>query len=97
MEKFCLFELHEYMDMYPQKKVMTFCGETEEDIVSNASIWAKEMSTIYSGGPTKFIKVMSKEEAKSHIQSLVDYEKEHPQDDSETFIQEVWNLYYKCY
>lgn len=97
MEKFCLFELHEYMDMYPQKKVMTFRGEDEEAIAFNASNWAKEISAIYSGGPTKFIKVMSKEEAKAHIESLIAYENQHPQDDSEDFIQGAWDLYYKCY
>lgn len=97
MEKFVLFELHEYMDMYPKKHVMTFKGNDEEDIASNASMWAKEMTRNYSGGPTRFIKVMSKEEAKAHVESLVKYEDEHPQDDSETFKQEMWNLYYKCY
>lgn len=97
MEKFCLFSVHEYMDMHPHNEVRSFKGENEADIASNASMWAKEMTRNYSGGPTRFIKVMDSDEAKAHVEGLVKYEDEHPQDDSETFIQEMWNLYYKCY
>ena len=97
MEKFCRFELHEYMDMYPQEKVVTFKGETEEEIVSNAQKWASDMTKNYSGGPTRFIKVMSAEEAKVHIDKQIAYEHNHWQDDSEDWIEELNRLYNKCY
>ena len=97
MEKFVLFKVHEYMDMYPREEVVTFSGENEDEIRSNALNWAKEITENYSGGPTRFVKVMSKEEAKKHVEKLVRHEEVYPQDDSETFIREMWNLYYKCY
>lgn len=97
MEKFCRFELHEYMDMYPQEKVVTFKGETEEEIASNAQKWASEMTKNYSGGPTRFIKVMSAEEAKVHIDKQIAYENNHWQDDSQEWIDKLNTLYNKCY
>lgn len=97
MELFCEFSVHEYMDEHPRKEVRTFIGESEEAIESSARDWAKRMTACYSGGPTNFVKVMSKEEAESHIREIVTYEDEHPQEDSETFKQEMWNLFYKCY
>ena len=97
MEKFCRFELHEYMDMYPQEKVVTFKGETEEEIVSNAQKWASDMTKNYSGGPTRFIKVMTAEEAKVHIDKQIAYENNHWQDDSQEWIDKLNTLYNKCY
>ena len=97
MEKFCRFELHEYMDMYPQEKVVTFKGETEEEIASNAQKWASEMTKNYSGGPTRFIKVMSAEEAKKYIDEQIAKEHQNWQDDSQEFIDRITNLYKKCY
>ena len=97
MEKFCRFELHEYMDMYPQEKVVTFKGETEEEIASNAQKWASDMTKNYSGGPTRFIKVMTAEEAKVHIDKQIAYEHNHWQDDSKDWIEELNRLYNKCY
>ncbi len=97
MEKFCRFELHEYMDMYPQEKVVTFKGETEEEIASNAQKWASDMTKNYSGGPTRFIRVMSAEEAKAHIDKQIAYENNHWQDDSQEWIDKLNTLYNKCY
>lgn len=97
MEKFCELSLHEYMDEYPQKKVRTFVGNSLAEIEKNARDFCKKMSECYSGGPTTFIKVMTSEEAKKHIEDLVAYEKKHWQDDSLEFINNVTNLYKKCY
>lgn len=63
MEKFCEFSVHEYMDMHPYKKVRTFKGDNESEITANAVEWAKQMTQTYSGGPTNFVKIMSREEA----------------------------------
>ena len=97
MERFCEFRLHEYMDMHPTKKVRTFIGNDEEDIAAKAAKYAQYMTKTYSGGPTTFIKVMSSKEAKSHIADLVAYEKSHWQIDSQEFIDNINNLYSKCY
>lgn len=40
---------------------------------------------------------MNKEEAEAHIKEICEYEDQHPQEDSETWKQEMWNLYNKCY
>lgn len=44
MEKFCLFEIHEYMDMYPSSEVRTFKGADESEITANAVDWAAKMT-----------------------------------------------------
>lgn len=97
MELFCEFSVHEFIDEFPRKEVRTFIGESEEDIESNARDWAKQMTDMYSGGPTTFIKVMNKQEAEAHINELITYEDANPQPDSEEFKQEMWNLFHKCY
>lgn len=97
MELFCEFSIHEYMDEHPRKHVQTFLGETEEDIEKNAKEYASQMTLAYSGGPTTFIKVMNKEEAEAHIKDVIAYEDAHPQEDSEEFKQEMWNIFYRCY
>jgi len=97
MEKFCLFSIHEYMDMYPRDHVQTFIATDEETIKKEAIRFAQHMNQNYSGGTTKFIKVMTKEEAKAHVDKLVEDEKLHPQPDSDDFISEVTELFNKCY
>jgi hypothetical protein len=85
------------MDMYPENIVRTFISEDEETIRKEAIRFAQHMNRNYSGGTTKFIKVMTKEEAEAHVKSVCDYEDKHPQPDSEEFKQKMWNLFYKCY
>ena len=97
MELFCEFSVHEYMDEHLRKHVQTFLGETKEDIEKNAKEYASQMTLAYSGGPTTFIKVMNKEEAEAHIKDVIAYEDAHPQEDSEEFKQEMWNIFYRCY
>ena len=38
MEKFCLFEVHEYMDMYPHKEVRVIEGDDEISIGTYADV-----------------------------------------------------------
>ena len=97
MEKFCLFRVHEYMDMYPRDHVQTIIAEDEETIRKEAIRFAQHMNQNYSGGTTTFIKVMSKEEAQAHVDKLADYEKNHPQPDSEDFMNGIMKLFNKCY
>ena len=85
------------MDEHPRKEVRTFIGESKEAIEDVARKWARAMTDNYSGGPTTFVKIMNKEEAEAHIKEICDYEDNHPQEDSEEFKQEMWNLFYKCY
>lgn len=62
MKKFCLFEVHEYMDMYPHKEVRVIEGDDEMAIRAKCVDWAIKMSLDYSGGPTHFVKIMTKAE-----------------------------------
>ena len=97
MEKFCLFKIHEYMDMYPRDHVQTFIATDEETIKKEAIRFAQHMNQNYSGGTTKFIKVMTKEEAQAHVDKLAEHERLHPQADSEDFMKGIRMIFDKCY
>ena len=60
MRKFIEFEIHEYMDMYPQSSFRAM----EE---SEAQNFADHMNKNYSGGTTRFVRVLTKEEATQHV------------------------------
>ena len=59
MRKFIEFEIHDYMDMYPQSSFRAM----EE---SEAQNFADHMNKNYSGGTTRFVRVLTKEEAIQH-------------------------------
>lgn len=73
MKKFVEFEIHEYMDMYPSKVVITFKGDDLMDIQATALKYAKDMTRTYSGGPTRFVKILDKSEAMELL--ISDYRK----------------------
>ena len=98
MERFVKFEIHEYMDMYPQVKAMHFIGDTKEIIEYDAKAFAEDMNAHYSGGTTTFIKIMSAEEAKKYVDDSIAYEKTHWDDEtSEDFVTQLTELYERCY
>lgn len=97
MEKFVLFKIHEYMDMYPEKYVRTFIADDEDAIRKEAVKWAKHMDTNYSGGTTSFVCVMSAAEARAYAEGLIKEEMDNLRDDSGEFIDHVKRLYNKCY
>lgn len=59
MRKFVEFEVHDYMDMYPRSSYRAM----EE---SEAQNFADHMNKNYSGGTTRFVRVLTKEEAIQH-------------------------------
>lgn len=97
MELFVKYEEHDYMDMYPVVKVRTFIGKNPTDIKCKAKEWVSYMNQNYSGGTTRFIKILNYEEAYSWCAKLEDEERNNPQEDSEEFITRIWNLFSKCY
>lgn len=97
MEKFCEFLVHEYMDMHPRTHVRTFVADTIDGIREKAIKYAQYMNKNYSGGTTTFKKVMNAKEAKAHVDSVISYEKANWQDGSQEFIDNINNLYKKCY
>ena len=60
MRKFIEFEIHDYMDMYPRSSFRAM----EE---SEAQGFADHMNKNYSGGTTRLIRVLTKEEATQHV------------------------------
>lgn len=98
IKRFCLFELHEYMDMYPTKEVRMYEGKDEADIARQAQEFAKYMTEVYSGGPTRFIKVMSAKDAQLYVQNVVIWdEKRFKDDDMEANINRAVNMYNESY
>ena len=67
MKRFVEFSLHEYMDEYPTQKVRIMEGENLEAIEKASKETTENVSKIYSGGPTSFVKVWTREEAKDWI------------------------------
>ena len=65
MKRFVEFSLHEYMDEHPTQQVRLWEGETIEAIEAEARAWAKQMTELYSGGPTSFIKIWDFNDANS--------------------------------
>lgn len=97
MEKFVLFEIHDYMDEFPREHVQTFRGHDESDIKANAIQFAYSMTHSYSGGTTRFIKVMTAEEAWKEVEKVIANEAKNPAEDSEEFIERAKRLYNTCY
>ena len=60
MRRFVEFEIHDYMDMYPRSSFRAM----EE---SEAQNFADHMNKNYSGGTTRFVRVLTKEEATQHV------------------------------
>ena len=60
MRKFIEFEVHDYMDTYPRSSFRAM----EE---SEAQGFADYMNKNYSGGTTKLVRVLTKEEATQYV------------------------------
>lgn len=60
MKKFIEFEIHDYMDFHPRSSFMAM----EE---SAAQSFADHMNKNYSGGTTRLVRVLTKEEAIQHV------------------------------
>ena len=97
MKKFVEFSLHEYMDEHPTQQVRIWEGETIEAIEVEAIAWAKQMTELYSGGPTSFIKVWTKEEAREWIDKNKAQIGENPSSENKEWIDSVEDAFYTCY
>lgn len=96
IKRFCLFELHEYMDMYPTKEVRMHEGKDREAIQIKCVAFMRHMNKVYSGGKTKFIKIMSAEEAQKYVQDTINEEKRLYPGDME-YINRAVNMYNEAY
>lgn len=105
MEKFVEFSVHKYMDMHPHKEVSIVKGKNEEEIKENAIKYCKIITEVCSGGPTSFVKVLSREEAAEYLANefkkhLLDTE--WADEDNIMFALEVAsknniNIFFDCY
>lgn len=64
MKRFVEFSLHEYMDEHPTQQVLIMEGKNLEAIENTSKEYAADISKVYSGGSTSFVKVWTKEEAR---------------------------------
>lgn len=97
MKKFVEFSLHEYMDMYPTQQVRIMEGENLEAIKSTSKEFAASMSKVYSGGPTSFVKVWTKEEAREWIDRNKAQIGKDPSSEDKEWIDSVEDAFYTCY
>ena len=97
MKKFVEFSLHEYMNMYPTQEVRIMEGENLEAIKSASKEFAADMSKVYSGGPTSFVKVWTKEEAREWIDRNKAQIGEDPSSEDKEWIDKVEAAFYTCY
>lgn len=97
MKKFVEFSLHEYMDMYPTQQVRIMEGENLEAIKSASKEFAAGMSKVYSGGPTSFVKVWTKEEAREWIDRNKAQIGEDPSSEDKEWIDSVEDAFHTCY
>ena len=97
MKKFVEFSLHEYMNMYPTQQVRIMEGENLEAIESASKEFAAGMSKVYSGGPTSFVKVWTKEEAREWIDRNKAQIGEDPSSEDKEWIDGVEDAFYTCY
>ena len=97
MKKFVEFSLHEYMDMYPTQQVRIMEGKNLEAIESASKEFAAGMSKVYSGGPTSFVKVWTKEEAREWIDRNKAQIGEDPSSEDKEWIDNVEDAFYACY
>ena len=95
MKRFVMFLIHEYMDEFPEKHIRMMEGESEDSIRETAVAFAEHMNRNYSGGTTTYIGLMTAQEAKSHIESLIDDPKYGRCSDEEEV--KFWEMYEECY
>lgn len=96
IKRFCLFELFEYFDEYPSKEVRMFEGTDEADITNKCKEWAHYMTLNYSGGTTKFIKILSASEARKDVKQNIQLEKLNHPGDME-YIERSIRMYNESY
>lgn len=97
MKRFVEFSLHEYMDEYPTQQVRLIEGENLEAIKNASKKYAEDITKMYSGGPTSFVKVWTKEEAREWIEKNKVQIGENPSFEDETWIDAVEEDFYYCY
>lgn len=78
MRKVCKFEIWDYMDPYPLYRYNRFEGDTLEEIEQKAKQHEEYMSLNWSGGTTKFEKILDLEGMQEWLKSSEEAYKDNP-------------------
>ena len=97
MKRFVEFSLHEYMDEHPTQQVLIMEGKNLEAIESASKEYAADISKVYSGGSTSFVKVWTKEEAREWIDKNKAQIGENPSSEDKKWINSIEDIFYTCY
>ena len=97
MKRFVEFSLHEYMDEHPTQQVLIMEGKNLEAIESTSKEYAVDISKAYSGCPTSFVKVWTKEEAREWIDRNKAQIGEDPSSEDKEWINSIEDIFYTCY
>lgn len=97
MKRFVEFSLHEYMDEHPTQQVLIMEGKNLEAIESTSKEYAADISKVYSGGSTSFVKVWTKEEAREWIDRNKAQIGKDPSSEDKEWINSIEDIFYTCY
>ena len=97
MKRFVEFSLHEYMDEHPTQQVLIMEGKNLEAIESTSKEYAADISKVYSGGSTSFVKVWTKEEAREWIDKNKAQIDKDPSSEDKEWINSIEDIFYTCY
>ena len=97
MKRFVEFSLHEYMDEHPTQQVLIMEGKNLEAIESTSKEYAADISKVYSGGSTSFVKVWTKEEAREWINRNKAQIGKDPSSEDKEWINSIEDIFYTCY
>lgn len=97
MKRFVEFSLYEYMDEHPTQQVLIMEGKNLEAIESTSKEYAADISKVYSGGPTSFVKVWTKEEAREWIDRNKAQIGEDLSSEDKEWIDSIEDIFYTCY
>ena len=97
MKRFVEFSLHEYMDEHPTQQVLIMEGKNLEAIESASKEYPADISKVYSGGSTSFVKVWTKEEAREWIDRNKAQISEDPSSEDKEWIDSIEDIFYTCY
>ena len=97
MKRFVEFSLHEYMDEHPTQQVLIMEGKNLEAIENASKEYATDISKVYSGGSTSFVKVWTKEEAREWIDRNKAQIGKDPSSEDKEWIDSIEDIFYTCY
>ena len=97
MERFVEIEYWDYMDAKPRTEVRTFEGDDEICLKDHVNHFIRHMKDNWCSGTTRLIGIMTAEQAKAFVDKQIAKEHQNWQSDSQEFIDNITNLYNRCY